>query len=163
MHRSARARTRLLLALALASVAVLAGCAFGEIRWKDPLQRELTLEEAQERYTLFVRWSEFEKASAFVDPERREDFLAQLPSFRELRFTDYESERLRFGEEGGTTVSVTYFAYTPTSPLVVTIHETQEWYREPGVGNHWRVRPAFRGLDAFVAKPAPAAPATDAD
>jgi len=135
------------------------GCAFGEIRIDDPMQRELTLEEAQERYTLFVRWSEFEKASAFVDPEQRKAFLAGLPSFRDVRFTDYESQALRYGEEGGTTVSVTYFAYTPTSPIEVTITESQEWYRDSTIGNTWRVRSTFTGLDALVASGPAAIPA----
>ena len=142
---------RTALAATLVATGLSLGCAFGEIRLNDPLDRAISLEEAQNRYTVLVRWSDFERAAGFVDPEQRKEFLRNFPSFREVRFTDFESETADIGEDGTATVEVTYFAYTPTSPLEVTITETQYWYRDSKLGNDWRVRPTFRGLDALVA------------
>ncbi len=127
------------------------GCAFGEMRWDDPLQRELSLEEAQERYTVLVRWSHFEKAADFVAPEVRDEYLSNAPSFREFRFTEYESDPFEIDAEKSTaTVEVTYYAYLPSSPIETEVHETQVWSRNPGVGNHWRVRPTFSGISELL-------------
>lgn len=147
-------RLRIVLALALlAATAGSFGCAFGEVRWSDPLQREFSLEEAQHRYTVLVRWNDSEKASKFVDPEQRSDYLASFPNFREIRFTEYESDELTMDPDRQTaTLDVRYFAYTPTSPIETIVTETQEWYRDAGVGNNWHVRSTFSGLDALVAE-----------
>ena len=50
------------------------------------------------------------------------------------------------------TVEVKYYAYSPASPIETAVHETQQWYREAGVGNNWHVRSSFRGLDAILAQ-----------
>jgi hypothetical protein len=134
--------------LVLAGVGL--GCSFGTIYWGDPLKRQVSLQEAQKRYTILVRWSEFDKASAFVDPELREAYRQNAPSLRELRFTDYESEPSEIDEETGTaTIEVTYYAYTPSSPIEISIREIQEWYRA-NLSNHWLVRPRFEGLNKLV-------------
>ena len=145
-------RTRLALAAALLS-AMTGACAFGEIRINDPLQREISLEDAQHRYTVLVRWSDFEKASKFVDPEQRAAYLSNFPDFREIRFTEYQSEQLTVEPDlANASVDVTYYAYTTASPVEATITETQHWYRDPGVGNHWFVRSTFSGLDAVLGR-----------
>lgn len=128
------------------------GCAFGEVRWDDPLQREISLEDAQHRYTVLVRFGDFEKAVKFVEPAERDTYLAGLPNLRQLRFTEYESDRVTVDAEKSTsTIEVTYFAYTSASPIEMQVIETQEWYRHPGLGNHWYVRSTFKGLDALLA------------
>jgi len=139
-------------ALLLMSFAGTFGCAFGEVRWDDPLQREISLEDAQQRYTVLVRWSDFEKAAKFVEPEERDAYLTNFPDFRNLRFTEYESDRVTVDPSKSTsTIAVTYYAYTPASPIEMKVVETQEWYRHPGLGNHWYVRSTFSGLDAIAA------------
>ena len=128
------------------------GCAFGEIYWTDPLKREYTLNEVQKRYTNLVRFGAFVQASKFVDPEKATDFLDNFPSQGDLVFTDSESERILFNEDGDraeATVRVTYSAYYTNSPVVIEIVETQNWYRE-GAGNNWLVRPEFAGLEEFA-------------
>lgn len=127
------------------------GCAFGEMRWSDPLDREVTLEDAQYRYTVLVRWNDLDRASAFVDPAMRSDFLTMVPNFRDLRITEYESEPVEMTEEQTATLKVTYYVYSPSSPIETTITETQEWYRDSGVGNSWHVRPSFTGIDELLA------------
>ena len=128
------------------------GCAFGEVRWSDPLQREISLEDAQHRYTVLVRWSNFEEAAKFVEPSLREDYLAGLPGFRELRFTEYESDPVRVDDERvSATVEVVYYAYTPTSPIEQKVTETQVWSRQPALGNQWFVQSSFHGLADHLA------------
>jgi len=140
--------------LAAVSVALLAlaistglGCAFGEFRPSDPFDRGYSLEEAQRKYTSLVRWGEFKKASAFVQEDVRDVFLRDAPSPKQLRFTDYEVGQVEIDDDTGTsTVEVTYFAYQPASPLEISVVETQHWERD-GIGNNWRVRPSFSGLE----------------
>ncbi len=148
MHRTARLSA--LVALLALAFSPGFGCAFGEIHLDDPFNRGYSLQEAQRRYTSLVRWSEFKKAAEFVEEEHRDAFLEDAPSFRELRFTDYETGQVDIDDETGESiVEVTYYAYTPTSPLEVTIIETQHWKRET-VGNDWEVTSSFAGIDALV-------------
>ena len=145
MVRRASMARLLLFSLVLASTGL--GCAFGTIYWGDPLKRQYALEMAQQRYTQLVRWSEFQKAAAFVDPEQRDRYMQEAPSLRQLRFTDFESGPVDIDKEtGAATVEVTYYAYQPSLPIEVPIIEKQEWYRS-NVSNNWRVRPSFEGLE----------------
>lgn len=137
--------TRSLAALALATLALapLAGCAFGEFRPDDPFRRQLSLEDAQRAYTNYVRWNQFGDAARFVDPELRDAYLDQAPSFRDFRFTDWEATPVILDEEKRTsTIRITYQGYRTTTLVEVPVEETQEWYRD-GVLNEWFVRPTF--------------------
>jgi len=140
-----------LLLLAVAALS-LSGCAFGDVRLSDPLDREISLTDAQHRYTVLVRWGDIERASKYVNPEVRDEFKARQPSFRQLRFTEYESDPVEIDDDKkNATVEVVYYAYTPSSPMEVKITETQVWYRAKGVGNNWHVTPTFEGLDERMA------------
>lgn len=125
------------------------GCAFGEIRLNDPFQRKYSLEEASKHYSDLVRWSDFDRASQFVDEEIRDDYLRNAPTFKELRFHDYESDPVDIDEETGTAVIVVrYYAYRMSDPVEIEIRETQEWARK-NARNSWTVKPRFEGLDGF--------------
>lgn len=140
-----------LLATALLGLGLLA-CANGEIRLGDPFDRAQTLEAAQHRYTVLVRWAEFQKAKAFVAEEERPAFILRMKELEEARFTDYESESVEISDDHQkATVRVTYTLYLPHSPYEMEMVETQEWARN-GVGNHWRVRSVFDGLPAVAAR-----------
>lgn len=124
------------------------GCAFGEIRLDDPFQRKYSLEEATKRYSDYVRWSDFNRASQFVDPEFRDDFLRNAPAFQEVRFTDYKTDPVELDEEKVVaTIVVRYFAYRLSNPIEIEIRETQEWERQSGGLNSWFVRSTFEGLE----------------
>ena len=140
--------TRILIAvILLCATSSTLGCAFGEMRWTDPLQREISLEDAQHRYTVLVRFSDFEKASKFVAAEQRSDYLASFPDFRRIRFTEYETGELDFHtDRAGATVEVRYY-----SPIETVVTEMQEWSRNPGVGNYWVVKSTFSGLEPLLA------------
>jgi len=129
-------------------VAVLAlGCANGQVNLGDPLKRQNSLIEAQKHYSDLVRWGEIERASAIVDPEQRDAYLASAPDPKRIRFTDYEVRTPEIDEESGTSsVVVTYTAYGLHTPFEIEIEEAQEWYRD-GFQNKWRVRSTFSGLE----------------
>ena len=120
------------------------GCA-NSIRMK-----ESALEDSQRKYTELVRWGEIESASAYVDPEMSEAFIDAAAHFKDIRFTDFESGPLQFGEESETaTVSVVYHAYSTRTLVEKRFVEHQLWYREVDSENIWRVRP---NLDSVAKK-----------
>ncbi len=133
--------------IVLAALGLALGCANGEFRFKDPFDRNLSFGESQHRYTVLVRWTEFQKAKAFVVEEDRDKFLADMKSLKDARFTDYESEEVEVDEEdmNKATVHVTYTLYLPSSPYETQIEEVQTWTRK-GMGNTWLVRSSFEAL-----------------
>ncbi len=115
------------------------GCAIASL---DFTGKERALEDAQRRYTDLVRWGEIEGASAYVDPAVATDFRDIAKRFQNLRFSDYESSPLQYGENSDTaTVNVVYHAYSTRTLVEKKIRERQEWYREASAANAWRVRP----------------------
>ena len=120
------------------------GCA-NSIRMK-----ESALEDSQRKYTELVRWGEIESASAYVDPEMSEAFIDAAAHFKDIRFTNFESGPLQFGEESETaTVSVVYHAYSTRTLVEKRFIEHQKWYRDVDSENTWRVRP---NLDSVAQK-----------
>jgi hypothetical protein len=159
-----RANARAIASLsALLVVAGSLGCAFGEWRPHDPMQREYSLEEMQKRYTDLVRFSNFDMASKFLPVQERRAFIASMPNEDELRFLDYETEPIILNERmTESTIEVSYTAYSPWNLTQLELYETQVWTRPEGIGNGWQVQSTFVGLERFVkkrrrpsAKPAP--------
>lgn len=139
-----RRRPSARLLLLLAGLACLVACANGEMRPSDPFDRDFSFEEAQRRYTLLVRWSEFDKARAFVVSDARDEFIRVTKKhLKDARITDFEADDADLDDElRKASVRVTYTGYLPTSPVEMQIVEVQEWSRE-GIGNRWRVKPRF--------------------
>ena len=135
----------LFLVLALGALSSL-GCSFGEIYVTDPLLREVALSDQQKHYSSLIRWSAFNKAAKYVQPELRDEFLKVAPPLKEFRFTDFESQPIEIDESGECTVEVTYYGYRMDSPFEVQVRETQHWKRN-GITNQWHVSPVFKGLD----------------
>jgi len=103
--------------------------------------KEKALEDAQSRYTELVRWGEIEGASAYVDPAIIAEFLVTAKRFQHIRFTDFESGPLQFGEGSETaTANVVYHVYSTRTLVEKKFRERQEWYREASAGDGWRVR-----------------------
>jgi len=141
--RSART---LLTILIVAIAANGLGCADGEFRFGDPFDRQLTLSQAQHRYTVLVRWNEFQKAREFIAEVDRDDYMVQMEALSEARFTSYESEPVELDREKKTaTIQVTYTLYTAAIPYEIEITEMQEWSRE-GITNAWSLISNFEGL-----------------
>lgn len=126
------------------------GCAvLGELG--DPMGRLKSLEDSQRRYTELVRWGQLERASEFVAPELRDEYLNTAEAFEGIRFTDFERVRLQLDEANATaTVVVVYHAYSMSTLLEKRVRENQEWYRDEETFNQWRVRPQLRQIIAGV-------------
>lgn len=135
------------LILALFSLGTLA-CAFGDLRPDDPMDRQYTLEEQHKHYTDLVRWSQFRKASTYIKPSERAEFVRKMPEFEEVRFTDWKAEPWEFEDPetlDRATIAVTYRGYSMHNPFEFQIEETQEWSRN-GRANHWMVVSSFKDL-----------------
>jgi len=128
------------------------GCANGEIRLGDPFDRGQSLEYAQHRYSVLMRWTDFQRAKGFVAKEDREAFIERTKELTDARFTDFESEAVELDDGHQTaTVRVTYSLYLPHSPYEMEVVETQTWSRK-GVGNQWTVHSVFEGLPEIAAR-----------
>ena len=109
--------------------------------------KQIALEDAQRKYTELVRWGEIESASVYVDPAITGAYLNTAQLFQDIRFTDFESGALQFGEGSNTaTVNVVYHAYSTKTLVEKTYRERQEWYREASADNDWRVRPNLAAM-----------------
>ncbi len=114
----------------------------------DPWERERALEQTQKRYTEALRWGNLEKASRYVDPEMRGDFLALADSFETIRITDYEIGELDLDEEtlAQAEVDVTYRGYVLPTYVEKRVRDHQVWYRDEDSGSEWRVRPELAAM-----------------
>ena len=129
------------------------GCAFGEMRWSDPLEHEYSLELIQKRYSDLVRFGNYKAASRYVDRADRSAFLSGMPKEGSVRFLDYESQPLELNPElTYALVEVTYVAYSPWTLVQFSVIERQEWTRPDGFRNDWSVKSSFEGLEPFVAR-----------
>ena len=96
--------------------------------------------ESQRRYTRLMRFTDFDKARAFVAVDAKADFRKTTTALRDIRFTDYEIEEIETDGKTGTVV-VAYSGYRASSPTVVTLSEEQHWELN---GNSWIVRPTLQ-------------------
>lgn len=109
--------------------------------------KERALEDAQRKYTELVRWGELDRASFYVDPAIADAYLDIAELFADIRFTNFESGALQFGEDFNTaTVNVVYHAYSTKTLVEKTFRERQEWYREADADDEWRVRPNLASI-----------------
>jgi len=159
MNRKARSCRPLRLVLHRASLLLLLaaplslGCAFGELRWNDPLEHEYSLEGIQKRYSDLVRFGNYKAASRYVARADRSAFLSGMPKEGSVRFLDYESQPLELNPElTYALVEVTYVAYSPWTLVQFSVIERQEWTRPEGFRNDWSVKSSFEGLEPFVAR-----------
>jgi hypothetical protein len=130
----------------LAALTLLAGVGCAST-FADPTGRTTALENAQRRYTQLVRWGEIRRASAYVEPDLREEFLSYEPFFEQIRFTDTEAEDVDLDPSQNTaSVEVTYRAYSLATFQEKRILETQEWTRYDGIQNNWLVRPEIEEI-----------------
>jgi hypothetical protein len=100
-------------------------------------------QDSQRRYTRLMRFTDFDKARAFVAPDAKADFRKTTEALRDIRFTDYEIEEIETDGKIGT-VTVAYSGYRASSPTVVTLSEQQNWEL---AGNTWIVRPMLEEDD----------------
>jgi hypothetical protein len=125
------------------------GCASSFV---DPTGRITSLEETQRKYTQLVRWGEIKRASMYVEPELREEYLSYAPLFDQIRITDTDTDEVKMDAgEKTADVDVVYHGYSYTTYEEKRIFETQSWTRYEGVKNIWLVRPEIAQIaEAFV-------------
>lgn len=124
------------LALVLTTLVGLVGCQ----SFTDPLGRQAALELSQKTYTDFVRWGDLERASRFVDPELRGDFLEHVPDFEHIRVTDFDVMDIEYDGEDEVHVVVTYHGFSLRNLVERRFRENQHWVRDPGMGSQWWVK-----------------------
>ncbi len=136
-------RTAGLLTVLFVLVIAQGGCLWTNGRF-DPLRKGDALEEAQKRFTRFLRWNLLDKASELVEPELRAEFLDEAQEFRKLRFTDYEILTMDVGDDLETaTIEVVFHAYAMSTMIERSIRIREEWYRDEESGRWW-VRPQIQ-------------------
>ena len=111
--------------------------AFGAVGCATLTDQGAMFKESQRRYTNLMRFTDFDKARAFVAVDAKDEFRRTTQSLHGIRFTDYEIEEIETNGKVGT-VTVQYSGYRPSSPILVTLSEEQHWELE---GNTWIVRP----------------------
>jgi hypothetical protein len=147
-----RTETQRLLTLVITLIAATSfGCAFGEIRPDDWLQRQYSLEEKHKSYSDSIRWAKYHVAASFMETESRAAFVKSMPDFEHLRFNDWEADpwSLDDEEKRNATIHVRYTGYSMRTLTIVVIQETQTWVRE-GKGNAWTVTTTFEGIESYA-------------
>ena len=122
----------------------------------DPWERERALELAQKAYIEALRWGNLEKASRYVDPSQRDEFLALADAFDSIRITDYEIGEMDLDKDSLATAEcdVTYRGYVLPLYVEKRVRDHQVWYRDKKDDDQWRVRPELAAmLDGLGARP----------
>lgn len=121
-------------ALLLAAWAAAACSTFGAGK------RAEDFEECHKRFASYVRWGKIDKASLWVTPDQRVEFLSLAPDLTLLRFTDYEILEVDLDDDARTaTVEVRYSGYLANQPIERSIDVLQEWSQDEATGE-WLVR-----------------------
>lgn len=111
------------------------------------------LEDHLRRYNQYVRWSDYDRASEFVDPELQAEFRARGDALSGVRFTDYEVRSFEMDEENEQAhVEVWYTAYHTRHLVEVGFVEEQDWARDVVTGA-WRVRSVLREQPVMARSP----------
>ena len=110
------------------------GCASNPL-----LDQNAMFHETQRRYTNLMRFTDFDRARAFVAPDARQQFIARTTALHGVHFTDYSIVDVENGKNSAT-VTVSYTGYWPSSPVVVSFSEQQQWEL---ANNTWTVRPTL--------------------
>jgi len=95
--------------------------------------------ETQRRYTNLMRFTDFDRARAFVAPDARQAFSERTAALNGIHFTDYSIVDVENGPNRAT-VTVNYSGYRASSPVLVSFSEQQEWQL---ANNLWTVRPTL--------------------
>lgn len=123
-----------------AALIVLSGSvALGALGCATLTDQGAMFKDSQRRYTRLMRFTEFDRARAFVAVDAKDEFRETTEALGNIRFTDYEIEEIESDGKVGT-VTVQYSGYRPTTATVVTLSEEQHWEL---VGNTWTVRPTL--------------------
>jgi hypothetical protein len=124
MNKTARAVAAL---FAVALCALLAAC--GGSSKRSPL------EEALYHYTSAIRWSEFDKALSFVDPQvlaQRTPSDLEMERYKQYQVSGYDVRRTNTPEEGSyeQTVEIRLVNRHTQVERIITDHQRWRWDKE---------------------------------
>ncbi len=127
-----------------------------------PLDKADTFAETQQAYTSDIRFGLYDDALVWVEPELQARFRAELPRFKDLRFSDAYTESIEMDAmKTEATAIVVYRGYSLASPYEREFRITQRWRRD-APRQDWFVTPDFDGLlspvDVSTTPPASPAP-----
>jgi hypothetical protein len=104
-----------------------------------PLKDEF--ERNSKGYNEMLRWQEFEKAVAYVDPARRADYRKRIEVVGDIKVVDYRIKNVAYDPEKRTAeVRLELDYYLMPSTTVKTVVDMQKWrYVEDADQKGWRL------------------------
>lgn len=97
-------------------------------------------ELARERFTQYVRFGDISRASAYVDPEQRDEFMSLEPELSDVRFTEYEVVAVDLDDEARSArVDLRFSGYIMPEMVERNVDLVQEWARDDESGE-WLVK-----------------------
>ncbi len=129
--------------LLLSLMLVLAGCPDGTRQDKP----DAILSD----YGVAIRWNEFDKAIAFIDPELREQTVLtdlERERFKQIQVTGYEMKTQETDADGNITQTVEIRLVNRNTQLERSILDHQTWRRDVAAKRYWLTS----GLPDFSAR-----------
>ena len=110
------------------------------------MDKKGTFEDIQRVYASNIRFGLYDRVLPMVEPALRERFRAEIPRFRELRFSDVRTESIEIDAlRTNARVVVVYRGYSLSSPFEREFRVVQQWRRTPPSQN-WYISPDFDGM-----------------
>ncbi len=131
------------------------GCGLMKLTEGDLLGRRADFDEAQKHYTQSVRWGDLDKAAEYVDPKQRDAFQSAAQSLADVRFTDWENQRVDVAPDlKSATAIVIYHAYLDRALTEISYREKQTWSFDETT-HTWVVTPGLGDLPRVLGKVGP--------
>jgi hypothetical protein len=115
---------RLILFLAL----IVASCASTGGGQEKKLEDSLKL--SVEAFNSSFRWEDYKEASAFVPPDKKEQFWAEVDKFKgKIRIVEYNIREVELRDKSSSASTLLQFQFWRLeSPTLQTVTFTQKWY-----------------------------------
>ena len=123
---STTARRRLLLPFIIFLALIITSCAS---TWGENKKPE-EFKDSIDAFNSAFRWEEYKEAAAFVPPDKKEEFWAQVDKFKgKIRITDFEVRETQLKDKNPSATAILHLQYWRTeSPTLQTVTFTQKWY-----------------------------------
>lgn len=111
----------------------------GTFTSKEDKERE-SLKNSVEAFNSSFRWEDYKSASAFVNPDQKELFWAEVDKFKgKIHLVEFQVREIDWKEKAPTATAIIYFQYyRPDAPTLETVTFTQKWYFSEK-DKHWLV------------------------
>ena len=128
----------LLLALIVASCASTGG---------EGKKLEDALKVSVDAFNSAFRWEDYREAAAFVPPDKKEQFWAEVDKFKgKIRITDFNLREVELKDKSTSADAILYFQFWRLeSPTLQTVTFTQKW-RYTEKDKHWKLSDSGFGV-----------------